>query len=57
VWATAPPDEAAAIAAGAAAAGIPCRVAGTAGGGRLVVEGWLDEPLEALAAAFFGGRP
>ena len=57
VWATAPPDEAAAIAAGAAAAGIHCRVAGTAGGGRLVVEGWLDEPLEALAAAFSGGRP
>jgi phosphoribosylformylglycinamidine synthase II len=54
VWAATTPDEAAAVAAEAAAAGIPCRVAGTAGGGRLVVDGVLDEPLEALAEAFSG---
>jgi phosphoribosylformylglycinamidine synthase len=54
-WVAAAPGEAAAIAAEASASGIPCRVAGTAGGRRLVVEGLIDESLEALAEAFSGG--
>jgi phosphoribosylformylglycinamidine synthase len=56
VWVAAAPGDAAAIAAEASAAGIPCRPVGTAGGRRLVVDGLIDEPLEALTEAFSGGR-
>ncbi|MGH9070392.1 MAG: AIR synthase related protein, partial [Acidimicrobiales bacterium] len=43
-----------AVAAAAAAAGVPCVRMGSAGGARIVVEGLLDLPMEAAIAAWKG---
>ena len=36
-------------------AGVPCAMLGATGGERFVIQGFVDEPLEGLSAAHFGG--
>ena len=48
-------SDAARIESAARDAGVPCARLGAAGGERFVIQGFLDEPLADLSAAYFGG--
>jgi phosphoribosylformylglycinamidine synthase subunit PurL len=55
-WVAVTPEYADAFAAAAAAAGVPCRRAGSVGGTRLIIEGMIDLALEDLRGAYTDRR-